>query len=172
MRPPHLNGEYLREMRSSRLSTQQQSRCRIVYWIHAHAHAALFTTPSLPWADLLPVDVYCTPNDLTAWWASLPIGPRPRRLPHPRPTLHSAQCISSAVLPWMDGMRFRFSGSSTFLTVRCVYIWNRTTRVRTNTSVMLTSDNAYSFIKNIRSIILIFDQQKKFIGLLPRPKII
>lgn len=114
----------------------------------------MFTTPSS-----LPI---CTrpPDDLTA--CVVAIGPR-------RLLLHSAHCSASVECCCfhMDGMRFSFSRCvSVSVCGASTYAWKRTARVRTSTSVLMSSTHYIcNFIKDVCSVILIFNQQQKKINM-------
>lgn len=117
-------------------------------------HMRMFTTPSS-----LPI---CTrpPDDLTA--CVVAIGPR-------RLLLHSAHCSASVECCCfhMDGMRFSFSRCvSVSVCGASTYAWKRTARVRTSTSVLMSSTHYIcNFIKDVCSVILIFNQQQKKINM-------
>lgn len=104
--------------------------------------------------------VRAPPDDLTA--CVVAIGPR-------RLLLHSAHCSASVECCCfhMDGMRFSFSRCvSVSVCGASTYAWKRTARVRTSTSVLMSSTHYIcNFIKDVCSVILIFNQQQKKINM-------
>lgn len=111
--------------------------------------------------------------------SSLPICTRPRRLDcvrgghrssSPSSPLRALQRISGVLLLPYGWNALQLQQVCQCQCVRCIYVcmepWKRTARVRTSTSVLMSSTHYIcNFIKDVCSVILIFNQQQKKINM-------